>query len=270
MATTDRLQETVDRLDPGAAYRLAGLLDLDGELDLGTELPRLWHWVYFLDAYPQRELAPDGHATTGLPAPPGPGYRRMFAGGRVSFHRPLRFAADSCKRVQMLRHETKHGRSGELTFATVGIEIAQQGEIAVSEEQDIVYIPADGANPAPLSAPETPTAEESPIFSRVVDERTLFRFSALTYNAHRIHYDAAFAASESHPGLVVHGPLQAMILIEAARRSLPGGALITRFSYRLQAPAYGPGKMTAYAARPGTVTLRDNSGRITARATAQW
>jgi 3-methylfumaryl-CoA hydratase len=263
------VHETVDRLDPGPAQRLAALFDLDREIVLDSTVPQLWHWAYFLDTHPQRELGPDGHPRAGRPAPPDPGYRRMFAGGRVTFHRPMRFGVESRRRVRVLREETKTGRSGSLTFATVEIAVKQDGEPTVTEEQDIVYLPMGGAKPR-VSPPVPPAAGEAPVFSLTVDPTVLFRFSALTYNAHRIHYDLAYATSEGHPDLVVHGPLQALLLMEAAHRSRPDRDPVARFAYRLQAPAYGAGPLTSYVTRPEEFTLRDAADRITATATARW
>jgi 3-methylfumaryl-CoA hydratase len=193
----------------------------------------------------------------------------MFAGGWVTFDQPTRFGIESVRRVRVTREETKTGRSGTLTFATIEIVVTQNGEPTVSEEQDIVYLPMDGAQPR-LSLPDPPAAEEALVFSLTVDPTVLFRFSALTYNAHRIHYDLAYANSEGHPDLVVHGPLQALMLIEAAQRSGPGLGPLTGFAYRLQAPAWGAGPLTAYVSGPGEFTLRDAAGRVTASATATW
>jgi 3-methylfumaryl-CoA hydratase len=266
----ESVHESLDRLDPGPARRLAGLFDLDGEIGLDSTLPPLWHWVYFLDAYRQRELGPDGHPRAGWPAPPGPGYRRMFAGGRVSFHEPLRFGVASRRVVRVLRQETKAGRSGPLTFATIEIAVSQDGKPALVEEQDIVYLPLGGA-PRPEAPPDPPGADEAAVFSLALDASLLFRFSALTYNAHRIHYDRGYAESEGHPDLVVHGPLQALLLMQAGHRARPQSDSVARFEYRLQAPAYlGAGPLTVYARETGQLTLRDAEHRITATATATW
>jgi 3-methylfumaryl-CoA hydratase len=269
MGDAQSVHETVDRLEPGPARRLAGLFDLDRELNLESTLPPLWHWAYFLDEYPQRELGPDGHPQAGFPAPPGPGMRRMFAGGRVIFDRPTRFGIESTRRVRVIREETKIGRSGTLTFATIQVVVTQSGEPTISEEQDVVYLPMHAAEPR-VSPPDPPAAEEVLAFSLVVDPRVLFRFSALTYNAHRIHYDLAYANAEGHPDLVVHGPLQALMLIEAAQRARPGRGPLASFAYRLRAPAWGAGELSAYITRPAEFTLRDSAGRITASATARW
>jgi 3-methylfumaryl-CoA hydratase len=259
MPQTDNARATHDLVEPGPARRLAGLLDVDAELD---PLPPLWHWVYFLDAYPQRELGPDGHPMTGVPAPPGPGYRRMFAGGRVEFHRPLRVGVPATRRVRVASTSTKPGRSGPLTFVTTEITIAQDDAPVLTEQQDIVYISADTPR-APRPEPTPPGADEQIVLTLDVDPTLLFRFSALTYNAHRIHYDRDYACSEGHADLVIHGPLQALLLAEAARRS---GNALRRVSYRLHTPAYGAQAMTAYGDGSGAFILRDAAGRATASA----
>ena len=215
-------------------------------------LPLLWHWVYLLDRPPQAILGADGHpARDAIPTPPGPGLRRMFAGGRVSQHGPLRTGAQATRRTWQASSALKQGRSGPLHFVTVRSEISQGGQVVITEEQDLVYReptqatdgPAPAANggtaQAPPDAQATPEAQPPPAGARdwpvEVNPVLLFRFSALTYNAHRIHYDRDYARAEGYPGLLVHGPLQALLMAELARPELPP---CCDYSYRLVAPLF--------------------------------
>ncbi|HLM04095.1 MAG TPA: hypothetical protein VK402_02765 [Blastococcus sp.] len=255
-------------LTPGPAEALAGLLDTD--LPAEDDLAPLWHWVYLLERRPQRDLGPDGHPVDGIPAPPGPGRLRMFGGGRVTTHRPLRLGRPATRTTRLVREEDKHGASGPMTLTTVRIEIEQDGDVAVTEEQDILYRRAGSTVPA-RRAPG-PDADEAPPEGRlelVVDPVVLFRFSALTYNAHRIHYDAGYAESEGYPGLVVHGPLQALLMGECFRRS--GRSLVgSTFSYRLVAPTFGEQRIEVTTRATGgqpSAVVRNGRGRTTATAT---
>ncbi len=226
--------ERTETLQPGPADALGALLGVPvPDLDRGARLPLLWHWLYLLDRPAQADLGPDGHPVRGvLPVPPAPGLRRMWAGGRVRTRGPLRSGFPATKRTSVLSVTEKQGRSGHLTFVTVGHQITQDGQLAVDEEQDIVYRDAIVV-PAPAPAAEAAFAEgpdseppEVPLGDgeREIDisPTLLFRFSALTYNAHRIHYDRDFARDvEGYPGLLTHGPLQALAMAEAARAAWP-------------------------------------------------
>lgn len=236
-----------DFLTAGPGEALAGVLDIDPPL--GGEIPELWHWIHFLERRPSRDLGPDGHPTSGIPAPPGPGMRRMFAGGRVTTHRRLRVGRTATRTSWVAASVEKQGRTGPLRFVTVRHEVAQDGEVAVVEEQDIVYRGPSGATPATDADVPVPEDREAALSLRV-DEPLLFRFSALTYNAHRIHYDREWCRHEGYDDLVVHGPLQALMMGELARRN--GVPLVgRRFGYRLVAPLVGPQTMYLVAAPDG-------------------
>ncbi|GIH25188.1 hypothetical protein Aph01nite_34980 [Acrocarpospora phusangensis] len=280
------MTETVTRTEmivPEPAEGLAGLLDID--LPPGGRLPPLWHWIYLLDRRKQHDLGPDGHPAHGIPAPPGPGRLRMFAGGRVTTHALLRFGEYATRTTRVLHTTEKLGKSGPLTFVTVRSEIEQDGRLAIADEQDIVYrqpgtalpppalaIPGTTAVPSTTSVAPVPSTDSVPPgaagLALHVDPVLLFRFSALTYNAHRIHYDAAYAAQEGYPGLVVHGPLQALMMGELFRRA---GELFTgrEFTYRLVAPMFGTQTFTVTSTE-GISTLalsaqvRDAIGHVTA------
>lgn len=226
---------------PEPVESLAAMLDIEVPYGPNDTVPPMWHWMYLLERRPQSELGPDGHPVTGIPAPPGPGRRRMFAGGRVTLHRPLVIGEPATKVTSIANTAQKVGRTGPLTFVTVLQEITQHGELVLREEQDIVYrVPGSGTLP---SAPEPPAPAPGPVLSLTVDERTLFRFSALTYNAHRIHYDLGWVTQEGYDGLVVHGPLQALMMADHLRRE--GVSLVARtFGYRLVSPMVGPQTFT--------------------------
>ena len=271
--------ERTEVLDPVPARALGDLLGVPvPDLAGGAGLPPLWHWVYLLERAPVADLGPDGHPVRGtLPVPPGPGLRRMWAGGRVRTRGPLRCGEPATRRTRVLSVAEKNGRSGHLTFVTAGHQVLQRGEVVVEEEQDIVYRQAAGTPAAGPGAPGTPgpgpevpagTGEREVEISPVV----LFRFSALTYNAHRIHYDRDFCREvEGYPGLLTHGPLQAIAMAEAARAADGAADGGVTFSYRLVAPLFDNQGLVVGAARgpDGTTvtTARDRHGRQTATGT---
>jgi 3-methylfumaryl-CoA hydratase len=231
--------ETVsDQASAAPVHGLAATLDRDdAQAIAGTALPPLWHWLYFLPRARQGELGADGHPARGGFMPPVPLPRRMWAGGRLQWHAPLRVgdALQRTTRIESITH--KAGRTGDLLFARLRHEIRAGGELALTEEQDIVYRglaqPGDAA-PAPQAAP-THAAWSREI---VPDPVLLFRFSALTFNAHRIHYDRPYATeAEGYPGLVVHGPLIAILLADLARREHPD-ARVVAFSFKAVRPTF--------------------------------
>ena len=252
----------------GPAEGLAGVLDIDAP-SADDELPALWHWVYLLERPRQSDLGPDGHPRHGIPAPPGPGRLRMFAGGRVSMHTPLRFDEPATRTTRVIRTIEKEGKSGPLTFVTVRSDIEQDGRLAIADERDIVYRAPGSRLPVMANADETPPPEDS--LALDVNSVMLFRFSALTYNAHRIHYDSAYTTQqEGYSGLVVHGPLQALMMGELIRRS--GLPLVGQeFAYRLIAPAVGEQRLTAMMCDPEetgvSAQVRDATGIVTATCT---
>ena len=256
---------------PTPAEALAALLDIPvPATGRGDPVPPLWHWVYLLERPRQSELGPDGHPTSGIPAPPDPGYNRMFAGGRVTVFSPLVFGETASRTVRLTHRADKVGRSGPLVFMTTRAEIRQKERLAIVEEQDIVYRkrPASAAVSFRAIASEPAARQAPPLLELDVDPVVLFRFSALTFNSHRIHYDRDYATSEGYPGLVVHGPLQALLMGEVLRRA---GEFVSgrEFSFRLVAPTFGSGRMTVSRAReggPASLQVCDGAGTITATA----
>jgi len=262
------VRELTELITPGPAEALAGLLGVPRP---DAALPLLWHWVYLLDRPPQAILGADGHpARDAIPTPPAPGVRRMFAGGRVSQHAPLRTGAEATRRTWQASSTLKQGRSGPLYFITVRTEISQGGQVVITEEQDLVYRepPPDGApaadpQPPPDATPPPAGPRDWPV---EVNPVLLFRFSALTYNAHRIHYDRDYARAEGYPGLLVHGPLQALLMAEQARREAELPARCD-YSYRLVAPLFDGQGLIVSATADGDavrVTTRDAADRTTA------
>lgn len=257
-------------INPEPAEALAGLLVNIGLPPVGREhLPPLWHWIYLLQRPRQSELGRDGHPANGITAPPGPGWRRMFAGGRVTTRCLLRFGEPATKRAWVLRTASKQGRTGPLTFVTMREEIQQARRVAIIDEYDIVYRPpGPHQNPLPDVGKESPgtSREREHLLELDIDPVMLFRFSALTYNAHRIHYDRTYAVEEGYPDLVVHGPLQALLMGELIRRS--GITMVgSQYSYRLMAPTFGAQRILAAldsGGPPARAHIRDQRGQVTA------
>lgn len=274
---SDVIVET-DALAVEPAYALGGLLGVPvPDLAGGARLPMLWHWCYLLDRPAQADLGPDGHPVRGvLPVPPAPGLRRMWAGGRVRASGALRCGEPATRLTRVLSMTDKVGRSGPMTFVSVGHQIAQRNQVVIDEEQDFVYrAPATDARVAAATdgagAPVVPAGDGE--WEIAVSPTLLFRFSALTYNAHRIHYDRDFARDiEGYPGLLTHGPLQALAMAEAARAaegSEPAVAAVREqsFEYRLVSPLFDHQGMVV-SAIPGedatSTAVRDRYGRQTA------
>jgi 3-methylfumaryl-CoA hydratase len=236
-AWVGRREEVSDVLDPARSNALSTALGRPETLAAGAPLPLLHHWLYFWDVRPPEGLGPDGHPARGGFLPPVPLPRRMWAGGRVKFLQPLRLG-DRVSRVStILNVETKTGRSGTLVFVTVQHELAGAEGLAVVEEQDIVY--REPAAPGAATLPPEGAAGPTAPWRRDVSPDTvlLFRYSALTMNGHRIHYDLPYARDEeAYPALVVHGPLQATLLADLGVRNL--SRPVTSFDFRGQSPAF--------------------------------
>lgn len=233
-----RSQSVTDRLDPVRSNALSVALGGEGGLREGDAMPLLHHWLHYWDVKPPAGLGIDGHPAKGGFLPPVPLPRRMWAGGRLRFLRPLLLGADVTRTSTIADVQEKNGRSGRLVFVTVRHELDGGEGVAVSEEQDLVYREPAAGGPALPEAGDAPTATWRETV--VPDPVLLFRYSALTMNGHRIHYDRPYAMEEeAYPGLVVQGPLQATLLMGLAARSL--GRPITGFDFRGQQPAFeGP------------------------------
>lgn len=225
-------ESRLETVNPFPSNALAATLDRDDpEYVNGTPLPPLWHWMHFLQLFKLSEAGYDGHAALGGFLPPVPLPRRMWAGSRLNFHAPLPIGR-KLKKVSTIKSvKAKSGRSGQLVFVTVGHQVFDGDTLGIDEEHDIVYR-EEPSSDAP--APVPPQAPSTRNFSRKIDPDPvlLFRYSALTFNGHRIHYDQPFCVnSEGYKGLVVHGPLLATLLLDLLRREKPD-ATVKSFEFR--------------------------------------
>ncbi len=242
--------------------------------DPGTPLPPLWHWLYFLPLHRQSEIGPDGHAKRGGFLPPVPLPRRMWAGSQFEFRSPIR-VGDRVARTSTIDDVTvKEGRTGKLVFVKVRHEVRGNGasEPAIVEFHDIVY--REAKQPGDVEPPPQP-AQTGAAWQReiVPDDVLLFRYSALTFNGHRIHYDRKYVTEvEGYPGLIVHGPLIATLLMDLVRRSLPEADVAT-FRFKAVRPTFdlNPFRVNGQLQGDGkTIRLwaEDHGGWLTMDATA--
>jgi 3-methylfumaryl-CoA hydratase len=297
--------ETVaDTVTAAPVSGLSATLDRDDPLPApGTALPPLWHWLYFLPQQRQSLLGPDGHALRGGFLPPVPLPRRMWAGGRLQWlaGNPL-VVGDSVKRISRIESVThKAGRTGDLLFVLVKHEVHNANGLALTEEHDIVYramqpaptlgtgassLPPEGAlvargGPSPQAQPADPVpppiaAEQGAAWQREItpDDVLLFRYSALTFNGHRIHYDRKYVTEvEGYPGLIVHGPLIATLLVDLLRHNAPG-AIVKSFNFKAVRPTFDlhPFRVSGQPSADGkTIKLwaQDHEGWLTMQATAE-
>ena len=264
-----------DEITAAPVRNLSATLDReDPEPVKGTELPPLWHWLYFLPSARQGELGPDGHPKRGGFLPPVPLPRRMWAGGRLQWLAPLRVgdAVERTSRIVSVTH--KSGRSGDLLFVLVRHELRNAQGLALTEEHDIVYRPAPREGdpvPPPQAAPK-----DAPWTREIVPgDVLLFRYSALTFNGHRIHYDRRYVTEvEGYPGLVVHGPLIATLLVDLARRQRPD-ARLRNFSFKAVRPTFDlhPFRVNGQPSADGKgaqLWAQDHEGWLTMQAEAQF
>ncbi len=237
MGRSESIRDTVTAT-PYAA--LSATFDRDAKRPaVGTELPPLWHWLYFLPLVRQSDIGADGHAKRGGFLPPVPLPRRMWAGSQFIFHQPLRIG-DALERTSTIVDVSeKTGRTGKLVFVKVSHEIRREGEsdIALTEFHDIVYREAarpDDVAPPPQAAPAAATWEKK----WIPDDVLLFRYSALTFNGHRIHYDHKYVTEvEGYPGLVVHGPMVATLLLDLLRHQMPEAQVLS-YAFRAVRPVF--------------------------------
>jgi 3-methylfumaryl-CoA hydratase len=252
-----RTETRTDTLDARPVALLSATLDRDDPPPrTDALLPPLWHWLYFLPSYRQSEMGPDGHARRGGFLPPVPLPRRMWAGSRCEWTRPLRIGDTVTRDSRIVSIAPKRGASGELVFVLVRHEYSTADGPALAEEHDIVY---RGLSPGKGSTTPAAVAPAKATWTRriVPDDVLLFRYSALTFNAHRIHYDRRYVTEvEGYPGLVVHGPLLATLLVDLLRRNGVGETL-RRFEFRARKPLFDTAAFDV-CARPaddGTVAL---------------
>jgi 3-methylfumaryl-CoA hydratase len=233
-----RSEQRSDRVAAAPLNAWAATLDRnDPEALPGSDVPPLAHWLFFLPVARQSEIGPDGHPQRGGFLPPIPLPRRMWAGSRLAFHHAPQVGDEITRTSRIVSVDAKSGRSGALAFVTVRHEISNARGLAIVDEHDIVY----RAAPTPgLQAPEPQPAPRDETFARriVPDPVLLFRYSALTFNGHRIHYDRSYVTEvEGYPGLIVHGPLIATLLVDLLRRERPH-ARVQRFAFTAKSPLF--------------------------------
>ncbi|MFF4749694.1 hypothetical protein ACWD5R_03425 [Streptomyces sp. NPDC002514] len=263
-----------DPLPPGPAAAVSALLDLPAPVAAdGDPLPPLWEWFHFLHWPAQRDLGPDGHPRAARFLPPVPDRQRMIAGGRCEITTPLRLG-EPAERISSLAAVTpRRGRSGDLLFVTERHEFRQHGRLRLVQEQDVVYRSGRSAaarHPHTVDGGAAPEPAGPWRLRLHPDPPLLFRFSALTANAHRIHYDAPYCRTvEGYPGLVVHGPLLALLMLELVRRNAPGRRVRT-LAYRLHRPVFADEHVLADGTPDGDhARLRVATHREARHATAE-
>ena len=251
-----RTQTERESVSPRLAHQLAATLGYEDRLGIGCPLPALWHWALFPHIVSQSQVGSDGHPKRGGFLPPVPLPRRMWTGSRVRFERPLVVGSEVSRTSQILDVAEKEGRTGKLVFVRLRHELEDLDGPLISEEQDVVYRGSSATAYAPATGPSAP-AEFTWQREIVPDPVLLFRYSADTFNGHRIHYDRTYAREqEGYPALVVHGPLTATLLIDLVRRSLPGES-IDSFSFKGVNPLFDHAPFHIYAAHaPGSTEVK--------------
>ena len=252
------------------AQALSGAIEQKGNFEPGNQLPAPWHWLYFLAPTNRSSTGEDGHPQKGGFLPPVPLPRRMWAAGSMEIKRPLHLGERTEKTSKITSVEAKEGRSGPLVFVNLQHEFIQGGSTCITEEQNLVY------REAPQQRSELPPGtppKQNADFSRVItpDPVLLFRYSALTYNGHRIHYDRDYAVNEElYPALVVHGPLLATLLMQLARETFPTSS-ISGFSFRAVRPTFDTHPFALCGKREGdqlSLWSTDHTGSLCMSATA--
>jgi hydroxyacyl-ACP dehydratase HTD2-like protein with hotdog domain len=262
-------ERTVSELSVEHAVRIGATVDAPEVPREGEPLPLLWHWAYFTPTVPTSGLGEDGHAP--LPQGPASGYpRRMWASGTVEARAPLVLGRPATRTSTITSAKESVGRSGPLLIVQLEHRYSQGGRDAVVEGQTLVYREAGPPTPPPVGDHRPPVGEDEWHQRHVPDSRLLFRFSAVTFNTHRIHYDQPYATGvEGYPGLVVHGPLTALLVGESIRRE--HGRELARFEFRANAPLFADHPFTIVGRRGDPVTARvvRNDGTDAVQVTAK-
>jgi len=266
-----REEERNERILPSAVCAMAATLDLERAPQPGEPLPPGWQWLFFNTVTPRSGLGPDGHPRRGGFLPPIDLPRRMWAGSRIRYLADLCIDTAATRRSRILKIESKVGKSGSLFFVTVEHTISSGGAPRIREEQDIVY-----RQPTPPPTATPPRHNDTPQWTRTFEADTtlLFRYSALTFNGHRIHYDQAYArGEEGYPDLVVHGPLTATLLQQLALQH-GGGRALAGFDFRGVTPLFvgRPFQLEGRASGEDTLALwaRGPDGELAMAATATF
>lgn len=265
-----RERSVSDALHAHPAQALAAALDHAELPQVGDALPAGWQWLYFLDTPRASNTGLDGHPKLGEFLPPAPLPRRMWAAGNMQVEQPLRLGTPATRRTVIESIDAKTGKSGALVFVTLAHSISQAGRVCIREQQNLVYrdlptgfVPLPPGDAAPAVADFSRTVTPDPVL--------LFRYSALTYNGHRIHYDRHYAVQqEFYPALVVHGPLLATLLLDLLRAEVPQ-AVIADFSFRAVRPTFDTHPFTVCGQREGarvTLWTLDHQGFVGMTASA--
>src|SRR6059058_5197490 len=270
-----RSEEATDTVTAQLVRGLRATLFQDvGEPSTGDAAPFTVHWCLAQPVFPMSMLGPDGHPTRGGFLPPVPLPRRMWAGGEIEFLQPLRVGDESTRTSRIADVQVKSGSTGTLCFVSVEHSISSPRGIAIRERQDIVYREMTTSAPAGgKAAPPPPKAQHRE--THVSDPVLLFRYSALTFNGHRIHYDRDYVTEvEGYPGLVVHGPLIATLLVDLARRQRPD-AQLRSFSFKAVRPTFDLHPFSvngrpAEDAKSAQLWARDHEGFLTMQAEATF
>lgn len=269
-----RTQKASDIVTAQLVKALRATLFMDiGNPANGDAAPFTTHWCLAQPVAPMNELGPDGHPARGGFLPPVPLPRRMWAGGQLEFLDALRVGDDVTRSSRIADVTLKTGSTGALCFVTVDHTITTGRGVAIRERQDIVYrdVTPAGTQKAPAAAASGPAAQHRE--THMADPILLFRYSALTFNGHRIHYDRDYVTKvEGYPGLIFHGPLQAALLVEFAAK-LHGGNAPKTFSYRGVQPLFDGAEFSVNAdngAREMAVWTANADGIPTMKATASW
>lgn len=274
-AWVGRTNRRTEVLQVAQANRMNVTLDREPTFVSGDPLPPAWHWLYFHDVVRSSDLGDEGHPRLGITMPPVPLPRRMWAGGRLTFARPLRLG-EEVERVSTISSVTaKDGRSGPLFFVTVEHRLSSDGDVSIREEQTIVYRPlSEGQGRATTRQAPGRGNLQAPGRGNLqarwcLDSTALFRYSALTFNGHRIHYDADYCrAVEGYPNLVVHGPLLATLLLDLATQA---GRPLHDFRYRALSPVFLPEEFSVNGRLVGEGTelwVTTDDGQVAMEATA--
>jgi len=275
-----RSETLEDRCAAARVRQLAATLDMDpAPWCDGAELPPLWHWIFSTPVSPLSQAGPDGHAARGGFLPPVPLPRRMWAGSHVEWPRMPRLGEALRRTSRIESVEAKEGKSGPLVFVAVAHEISSGGELLVRERQDIVYRDAPAAASPRPNPPAQPPVWREPLdgargrCALVPDDVLLFRYSALTFNSHRIHYDRRHCIErEGYPGLVVHGPLLATLMATLAWLQA-GQRAPQAFTFRAQAPVFDGEAIVVESARAGAAAktaVRKADGAVATSGEMVW
>ena len=265
-----KVDSCTELISPAPINKLAATLnEAAPDYQDGDNLPPLWHWIFFIKPAPHADLGRDGHPKRGDFLPPVALPKRMFAGMKTDYLHPLIIGHEAERESEVIDIKEKKGASGPLIFIRAQTKIKQKGRLCIMDEQEIVYREMG----APLTLPETKHLPEPPPNSwsqeMIADAAMLFRFSAVTFNGHKIHYDRTYAAiEEGYPALVVHAPLLAMLLLQLVRRNT--GKRVKRFEYRAMAPLFDgqPFQLSAVEEGADSVNMQvlRTDGKTAARA----